>query len=343
MGALLVNASFPGNLNRPGNAHGGQLRQAVRIFGRPLEQWLDLSTGINPQGWQPPTLPADCWNRLPETNDGLEQAAAEYYGCESLLMSAGSQAVIQLLPNLLQPSRVGLFTPSYYEHSKAWQQAGHQLIEHTAEETPDLSQLDVLVVVNPNNPTGRLISREQLLEWHRQLATKGGWLIVDEAFMDTTPGESLLPVCPQNGLIVLRSLGKFFGLAGIRCGSLFAEQEILDSLEQTLGPWALSHPTRWIATQALKDLQWQAQNQQRLLADSERLTELLAKRFAREPQGTSLFQTLQHPAAEAIYQQLAETGILIRLFREQQLVRFGLPGQQADWQRLDQALQQLAI
>lgn len=322
----------------PRHQHGGRLQEAAARYGIPVSDWLDLSTGINPNGWQPQSIPADCWSRLPEEQDGLIESAADYYGCNQLLMTAGSQAVLQLLPQLrTQHSNIGLFSPSYYEHENAWKKAGHNIV-HVTDINSNIDEIDVLVVVNPNNPTGKQFSLSTLLEWQETLAAKGGWLIVDEAFIDSDNDNSLAPFCPMPGLIVLRSLGKFFGLAGIRCGAVIAEPLLLEKINNALGPWALSHPARWIAKQALQDKEWQLATRSSLQKSSLQLAELIAQQLNMESTGTTLFRTIQHPQAELIYEHLAAQGILVRLFAEHQLIRFGLPDGIESYNRLEQAL-----
>lgn len=325
--------------------HGGRLQEAADRFQIPIEQWLDLSTGINPNGWQPAEIPRECWARLPETDDGLEAAASNYYGCNQLLMTAGSQAVLQTLPRLRQQTvTVGIFSPSYYEHEAAWEKAGHRIIHYTST-PPSIDDIDVLIVVNPNNPTGQKVDITQLLHWHEALSAKGGWLVVDEAFMDADNAQSLLPFCPQAGLIVLRSLGKFFGLAGIRCGAVFAEHQLLQQLDDALGPWTLSNPTRWVATQALSDSEWQHKNVVQLQSAAAGLEKLLGCFFDKPSNGaatgTTLFQTVKHKNADDIFVKLAKEGILVRLFSEQQLIRFGLPSDNKDLLRLEKTLQRI--
>src|SRR5690606_32802712 len=147
-------------------------------------------------------IPLEAWARLPETEDGLEQAARTYYGASALLPVAGSQAAIQALPYLRPAGRVGVLTPCYAEHPHAWRRAGHALVELDDAQVEDcLDSLDVLVLVNPNNPTGRRLPRERLLGWHARLARRGGWLLVDEAFMDNTPADSLVDCAARPGLI----------------------------------------------------------------------------------------------------------------------------------------------
>src|SRR5271163_3198179 len=192
--------------------HGGRLREAARKFGIPVEEWVDLSTGINSCGWSVPSIPPSVWRRLPEVNDGLESAAKNYYRAEHILPVAGSQAAIQALPRLRRKSRVGLLAITYNEHSHAWQKAGHD-VGYLSESdlSAGLPDVDVLVLCNPNNPTGFRLPPETLCQWSQLLASRGGWLVVDEAFVDCTPEISVTKKTGLFGLIVLRSLGKFFG------------------------------------------------------------------------------------------------------------------------------------
>jgi len=320
--------------------HGGQLRVAAARYDIPLSDWLDLSTGINPIGWPVPAVPDTVWSRLPEDNDGLLDVACRYYGTTNLLPVAGSQAAIQRLPVLRNKQcRVGVITPSYGEHAHAWRNAGHTVYELiTAEIETALDQLDVLILVNPNNPTGECWHPATVLGWHERLAVRGGWLIVDEAYIDPIPELSLVSYSGKSGLIVLRSLGKFFGLAGLRVGFVFAEAVLLEGLAAALGPWAVANPSRWVATQALMDDAWQNATRARLLTDSRRLQAVLENNGLVVTGGCSLFQWVVRECAEAIYEQMAQQGILTRLLTAPMSIRLGLPATEADWQRLDSVL-----
>lgn len=323
--------------------HGGNLAAASQHYNIPLSDWLDLSTGINPNGWPvPERLPNTIWSHLPIEYDGLLIAAQTYYQCDDLLAVAGSQAAIQALPRMRQQCRVGLLPPAYAEHAHAWQQAGHSVIELTSSAINDaLPELDVLVIINPNNPTAELFSSSQLLSWHQQLAQRGGWLIVDEAFMDATPEFSLLNNCPLEGLIILRSVGKFFGLAGLRVGFVFATPILLNTLAELLGPWPIAQASRYITTLALSDTDWQKQQLQQLPESSKRLSDLLTRYNLPPTAGCNLFQWVCSGQAEHYHQQLAQQGIYTRLFKQPASLRFGLPKTESDWQRLTQALEKL--
>jgi cobalamin biosynthetic protein CobC len=316
--------------------HGGKLAAAAREYGIPLDKWVDLSTGIHPIGYPVSPLPVDAWRRLPEEEDGLVETATAYYGTTHLMPCAGSQAAIQALPTLRAPCRVGILAPTYAEHAQAWRQAGHEVVE-LSEYTPD-SALDVLLLVNPNNPTGRLYAPATLLEWHAQLAARDGWLVVDEAFMDTTPEHSLAPHAGMRDLVVLRSLGKFFGLAGIRAGFVLAWPALLAELREKLGPWHVPAPTRWVAQQALADCDWQATHRLWLAEKSAQLADLLTRHGLSPAGGTALFQWVCTAQAAELHQQLARLGILTRLFAQPSSLRFGLPADERGWAKLDYLL-----
>jgi len=329
--------------------HGGRLRQAAARHGIPLSEWLDLSTGIDPVGYPAPALSPEAWRRLPEEGDGLEAAAARYYGNASLLPVAGSQAAIQALPTLLGTDRrVAVLAPIYAEHPAAWERAGHRLTRFAAAELEAVSRdADVVVLCNPNNPDAGLISRERLLTAAATLAARDGWLLVDEAFMDATPQASVVTAAGAEApnLIVLRSIGKFFGLAGARVGFVFAAAPLLTQLADTLGPWTLSGPARDVARQALADPAWQTAARQRQQQAAQRLAALLAS--LGPVSSNALFCWLPTARAAEWADALARQGILVRCFDPAGAphipsgLRFGLPANEHEWTRLARALEEL--
>ncbi|WP_085648482.1 MULTISPECIES: threonine-phosphate decarboxylase CobD [unclassified Pseudomonas] len=324
--------------------HGGRLRRAALEYGIAEEDWLDLSTGLAPWPFPVPDIPLRAWARLPENDDGLEQAACDYYGTSQVLPVAGSQMAIQLLPRLRRAGKVGVLSPCYAEHAEAWRRSGY-IVREVLEQEVDffLDSLDVLVVVNPNNPTGLNLTPARLLDWHARLAQRGGWLVVDEAFMDNTPQRSLAPHAHQVGLIVLRSFGKFFGLAGVRLGFVLAERKLLRLLAEQVGPWAVSGPTRVLGQACLRDTE--GHTHQRIRSDeaSERLAALLERSGFKPQGGCALFQWLITEQASALHEFMARRGILLRLFAHNSSLRFGLPADAADEARLEQALQAFAL
>lgn len=308
--------------------HGGDLVSASRQFGIEPGGWVDLSTGINPESFPIPPLDPACYRRLPYPSSGLVSAARVYYGAHEGLAVAGTQAAIQALPAMLEPLPVLLPQPGYQEHYLRWQAAGASLGFYDAY-TADRAASDIdaalerepcqhLVVINPNNPSGMLIAPQQLLNWAQRLRAPAR-LIVDEAFIDTLPTQSLLLAELPTNVIVLRSLGKFFGLPGIRLGFAFAAQRELSLLGHQLGPWAVSGPAQLIGEHALSDVAWQKQALVDIARNAVATRELIAPLFERytgaTPMGTDLFTTLRlgQSDAMAIYRFLARRGILVRI------------------------------
>lgn len=326
--------------------HGGNLNLAVARYSIARGDWLDLSTGINPQPYPVPVFHVEDWQRLPESSGALSQAACACYGSAAMLPVAGSQAAIQALPLLRLRchglAQVVMATPMYAEHGARWRQAGHLLQEVRHAELADwVERCDVMVICNPNNPTGAMLSPATLRDWAQRLAWRGGWLIVDEAFIDSTPQASTLtPDDHPEGLIVLRSFGKFFGLAGVRLGFVAAEASLLLALQEWLGPWTISTPAQQIGIAALNDRHWQDATRARLQADGARLQELLFQHGI-VSNGSALFQWWTQPAAVALHAWMAQQGIWVRLFNQvtDAAIRIGLPPDEAGWQRLQLALQ----
>jgi cobalamin biosynthetic protein CobC len=321
--------------------HGGNLHEASQRYGIPYAQWLDLSTGINPHGYPVPPVPADAWRRLPDEGDGLAACAAHYYGAPDarhVLPVAGSQAAIRALPQLLPRATVAIAPLSYSEYAPAFERAGHRIVplDIACDVLPD--DVTHAVVVNPNNPTADHLSAANLLQWHAQLTARGGTLVVDEAFADAMSAAASLAACADRpGLVVLRSPGKFFGLAGVRAGFVLSDAVLLGRLREVLGAWTVSGPARHAVTAAFTDLDWQSQMRAQLAAQSARLTGLLrAQRFS--PRSTPLFAWTDDPRAAALHHELALRGIWTRLFPASASVRFGLPGTEREWSRFEQGL-----
>jgi cobalamin biosynthetic protein CobC len=315
--------------------HGGNLRAAAHAYGRPVADWLDLSAGLNPHWYPAPALDGNAWHRLPEVDDALLHAACTFYGAQQMLAVAGTQAAIQALPHLRAPSQVVVAAPSYAEHAHHWRGHGHTLREVPyADLDAAVDTCDVLVVCNPNNPTGATVPAATLLAWSGRLAARGGWLIVDEAFADTAPQHSVAAHSAQDGLIVLRSLGKFFGLAGVRVGFAGAAPALLERLADWLGPWTVSGPAQQVARAALSDFPWHRATRAKLASEGARLRTLLALHGIAS-HGTDLFQWWPEPDAVALHAHMATRGIWVRLFTSgARGIRFGLPPDEAAWGRL---------
>jgi cobalamin biosynthetic protein CobC len=325
--------------------HGGRLLAAAQRYGIAPEDWLDLSTGVAPHAYPVPPIPPAVWQRLPEDEDGLAELACRYYGARQVLPLPGSQAGIQLLPRLKAPGIAAMLEPSYEEYAGAWSAAGHSVQRCSAEELPKAAgAADAVVIGNPNNPAGQRFSRRTLLDLAQQLEVRSGWLIVDEAFADAEEkSESLADIAGSTAagnVVVLRSLGKFFGLAGARVGFAIAAEAILASLAEATGPWAVAHPSRHAARAALADRDWQAAQRVRLQRDGARLHGLLAAAGLGESSGTALFRYLARDDARELHEFFARRGILLRYFARPAAVRYGLPANETEWQRLAATLDQ---
>lgn len=312
--------------------HGGNLDAARAEYGG--SDWIDLSTGINRRAWPLPAIPAEAWTALPtdSARRALVEAAAEAYGvaAECLLPLAGAQAAIQLYPRLLSPGVARVLCPTYNEHAASLQAQGWPV--EPVEGLRGLVGADLAVVVNPNNPDGRCWTPEAL----EGLAKKVGLLVVDESFADPQPELSVAASVSER-LIVLRSFGKFYGLAGARLGFVLAAPALLDRLREMAGPWSVSGPALEIGTRALRDRNWQQETTRRLAEDAERLDRLAARAGWALVGGTPLFRTYATPDAEAAQTHLARRAIWTRRFPYSRTwLRLGLPDG-GDWGRVEQA------
>ncbi|KPC52513.1 threonine-phosphate decarboxylase CobD [Amantichitinum ursilacus] len=342
----------------PAVPHGGNLSAAIAQYGRPREQWLDLSTGINPHGYPVPALEAAAWLRLPDDGDDLEMIAARHYGAPAALAVAGTQAAIRMLPAVLPAGEIGVSLLTYGEYAPAFAAAGFRLRRFVTPAVADLASADDfvlqpgaalpaslqhLVLVNPNNPTAELYAPDVLLDWQQQLRARGGTLIVDEAFLEALPVASMAAHSALDGLIVLRSVGKFYGLAGARVGFVLAAPGVLQRLALLRGPWSISGPARAVVRAALLDTAWQESTDVALRAAGLRLAQLLADAGFANVAATPLFAWLRTEYAAALHKQLAEQGIWVRRFDHVPSLRLGLPPDEAGWQRLTTALSALSI
>ncbi len=316
-------------------AHGGDLGDVRRRHPDAPQPWIDLSTGINPLPYPVAGLPADAWSRLPsrEAEQTLLAAATRRYGCKlsQLVAAPGTQALIQVLPRLMPRSRVAIVGPTYAEHELNWRRHGHDVSVVTS---LDVAAADIVVVVNPDNPTGRLSPKQALRDVAARL------LIVDEAFIDLLPGDASLAGDLPGNAVVLRSFGKTYGLAGLRLGFAIAHEPLARRLREDLGPWAVSGPALTIGAAALADDAWLQTTATRLAGDARRLDALLVSAGFTILGGTTLFRLASHPKAHDKVQDLAQRGIHVRAFGHQPAwLRFGLPAGDEEFRRLSAALQ----
>ncbi|MCA3507344.1 MAG: threonine-phosphate decarboxylase [Rhodobacter sp.] len=310
--------------------HGGGLDAARRRFGGARADWIDLSTGINPVPFPLPDLPAGCWTALPDqgAQDGLVAAARRFWQVPdgaAIVAAPGTSALIAQLPGTVAAGRVRIPGPTYNEHGRAF--AAHGWTESSG-------AAEALVLVNPNNPDGRV--------WQGTEAG-GSFVVIDESFADVAPGVSLVGLAARPGTVVLKGLGKFWGLAGLRLGFGIGDPALIRRLSVMLGPWAVSGPALAVGTAALRDEDWAAKARARLARDAARLDALLTAAGAEIAGGTDLFRLVRLPNPGLWHMALARRHIWTRMFPySKEWLRLGLPGSEAQWARLTRALEDLS-
>ena len=316
--------------------HGGNLHLALQRFGGELRDWIDLSTGINRQPYPVGELQADCWSALPSKSalTSLHHAAQEAYGTSApVLATNGAQAAIQWLPHLASRGRVRILSPTYNEYAAVFSGAGWQVTEVSG--LDGLTGADMAVLANPNNPDGRQYEPRQLLE----LLPEVGRLVIDESFADAIPELSLASHagCPR--LLILRSFGKFFGLAGLRLGFVIGSEADIAALAAMAGPWPVSGPALAIGARALTDREWAKATSARLARDCKRLDAEVSRLGWALVGGTPLFRLYETGDATRAQERLARSHVWSRIFPYHRgWLRLGLPGNESEWTRLSAAL-----
>jgi cobalamin biosynthetic protein CobC len=316
--------------------HGGNLDLARQIFGGRAEDWIDLSTGINRLPYPVGEISAHHWQALPSRSeiDALHQAAQHAYRTSAPIVAmGGAQAAIQLLPQLTARGCARILAPTYNEYAGVLSAAGWDVQE--VAELDALADADLAIVVNPNNPDGRHFAPRDLLA----LLPRVGRLVIDESFADAAPQLSLAPEADRPGLLILRSFGKFYGLAGLRLGFAIGNRADIGKLTAISGPWPVSGAAIAIGCRALRDDAWAEATSARLARDCVRLDGMVRAQGWRLVGGTSLFRLYETPDALAAQEKLARGQIWSRVFaREPTWLRLGLPGSEAEWTRVAEVL-----
>lgn len=316
--------------------HGGNLDLAKQRFGGRAEDWIDLSTGINRLPYPVGEIDAHHWQALPSRSeiDALHQAARHAYGTSApIVATGGAQAAIQLLPQLALCGRARILAPTYNEYAHVLSAAGWEIEEVRALDA--LAGANLAIVVNPNNPDGRRYSPKDLLA----LLPGVGHLVIDESFADAVPELSLASEAGQRGLLILRSFGKFYGLAGLRLGFAIGHADDIGKLAAASGPWPISGAAIAIGCRALRDDAWAKATSARLARDCDRLDEMAQRQGWRLVGGAPLFRLYETPDALAAQEKLAQGQIWSRAFAQNPAwLRIGLPGVEAEWSRLAEVL-----
>ena len=307
--------------------HGGGVDAAAKKFGGDRSQWIDLSTGINPAPYPVGAIDPNAWTALPDSaaQSALIEAARRFWRIPeqaAVLATPGASAPIAMIPRLRPAGRVHIAAPTYNEHAAAFATTGWKI-------APRLQDTDAQVIVHPNNPDGRLFAASDL---HAPLR------IIDESFADVIPDASLISQSTTPGTLVLKSFGKFWGLAGLRLGFVIGDPELVAQLATMLGPWPVAGPALQIGARALNDPAWADETRERLDQDTSRLDTLLTNAGAKPLGGTTLFRLYDVEDATAWQDRLAHHHIWSRVFPyNSRWLRLGLPAPE-QWSRLEAAL-----
>jgi cobalamin biosynthetic protein CobC len=307
--------------------HGGGLDAAVQKFGAARADWIDLSTGINPVSYPVGDIEQAAWTALPDhaAQSALIKAARDFWqipNAASIIATPGASAPIAMIPRLRDHGQVHIAAPTYNEHAGAFTASGWR-------QTEQVANADAQVIVHPNNPDGRIFKETDLHAPFR---------VIDESFCDVMPGASLIAQTARNDTLLLKSFGKFWGLAGLRLGFVIGDPALVEQLQQMLGPWPVAGPALQIGTRALADHSWADQTRQRLTADATRLDTLFADAGASLVGGTSLFRLYEVPDAIEWQVRLAQHHIWSRVFPyNPRWLRLGLPAPE-QWSRVEAAL-----
>lgn len=317
--------------------HGGRVELARAAFPGKAE-WIDLSTGVSPWSY-PAAFEHAVLQSLPEPGAlaGLEAAAAAVFGSNPAFTVAvpGSDIALRLLGRLIPAKAPAVVGPGYSGHLAMWD--GPEVISAIGDHH------DAVVLARPNNPDGAVIGRENLEAAAQDLAGRDGWLIVDEAFADAS-ADAGIAAARWPATIVLRSFGKFFGLAGLRLGFVIAPPELAAALRRVIGDWPMSGPSIAIGTAAYRDIGWQAAQRKRLEDTATRLDALVTAAGLPIAGGTSFFRLLDVPDAATLFEHFARHGILTRPFADNpRRLRLGLPADAAQMSRLAAALQTMRL
>ena len=322
--------------------HGGVLDRMRAEFPAAPEPWLDLSTGINPVPYKIDPMVLNSLGQLPTSQASISciNAMAQAIGAPptTLLLAPGSELLIRMLPRVISPRRVVVLSPSYGDHAEVWRHAGHQVIAE-ADPLGAVDAADAVVICNPNNPDGQVFKPEILERAREQLASRGGWLIIDEAYADLSPNISMADNGGKDGLIILRSFGKFYGLAGLRLGAIIAPLAVRKALSQQLGVWPVGTLALTVGANAYADYEWQEITRRRLSQSVESLDAVLFAAGLDVVGGTDLFRYVACEHAHAIWAQLAQDAIYVRRFNHSERhLRIGIPADHCAQTRLRSSL-----
>lgn len=309
--------------------HGGGVNAAVDQYGGAPEDWIDLSTGINPNPYPIPTIPSKFWHTLPDSQptQDLLSAARSLWNIPKdaeIVPASGVSAIIAALPLVVPSKSVNIVGPTYNEFAASFRDHGSKVTDTAP----------VQIRVHPNNPDGRFYSQSEVENLHQKLT------IIDESFCDVCPDHSLIHLASQPNYIILKGTGKFWGLAGMRLGFAITTPNIAEKLRQLLGPWSISGPAQFIGAQALSDNAWIANTRLNLQMMAKQFDAVLKQQSLSVIGGTDLFRLAHCDNAQRLYDHLCKHHILTRVFPySENWIRFGLPANAHDLSMVKRALE----
>ena len=237
--------------------HGGNVYRAARELGLNGSGVLDFSASINPLGMPPAARHAiKAWVgdvlHYPDTQSTrLKEAISECYGLDpaGVIPGNGSTELIYLIPRALQPKKVVIASPTFSEYERACRLSGAK-VEHfpllPKEFLPEpdafmraMKNADMAFFCNPGNPSGAVLPRQGVLTLASLAKKNNCVLVVDEAFMDFCPEHSVLGEQGDH-LVVLRSLTKFYALAGLRVGFSHMPKMLMSRIMRYKEPWSVN-------------------------------------------------------------------------------------------------------
>ena len=300
--------------------HGGGIDAAIAQYGGTRNDWIDLSTGINPNPYPLPRFQSYHWTQLPDRAafDAFDAAARKFWQVPAnaeIIPASGASAIIAMLPSVLKGATAVIPEPTYNEHRAAYLAHGWEMADKG----------DVKTIVHPNNPDGHLYSAADLT---------AQTCIIDESFCDVCPEHSMMSHAIDDGHLIIKSFGKFWGLAGMRLGAVIVPKSLAPALRDRIGPWAVSGPALYTGTRALQDAQWAVDTRQRLAEDAQNLDDIMLKKGVKTLGGTNLFRLYHVENAGEWYDRFAQNRILTRVFPySPHFLRLGIPAHD-QWQRV---------
>ncbi len=276
--------------------HGGQVFRLAKELGRPVESLIDFSASVNPLGPPVSVLNAmheainECQYYPDPYSDDLRVQLAQKHkvSVESILVGNGSVELIRILPQALRLQQACVVGPTFSEFEHALQLAripylgvegvsNHQYAPPVEKVHTILQRWKLgssckkpkggvrpyaVYLCNPNSPTGRRIAPRDLQEIIAQVHQVGGWMIVDEAFIDWCPSYSLLKdLSKWPRLLILRSFTKFFAIPGLRLGYLVGEPSVIETIGKYMPPWSVNRVAQAAGMAALADLHFCGRSQ----------------------------------------------------------------------------------